>query len=171
MTTFPYQCVLDVSVLAKYVIAEPETPVVEQLSDKALADGQGRLCISELTRIELGNVLWKKARAGALSLQDAREAITSILQLHLPDLSHRPFAVRAVEIATTYGISAYAASDIALAEQLQLPLITADARLVNALTGKPVSDKPVDIRVITPRISAWCPGRELNSHGISTGGF
>lgn len=41
----------------------------------------------------------------------------------------------ALEIALAYGITAYDAAYVALAQQLALPLITADARLARAMDG------------------------------------
>jgi predicted nucleic acid-binding protein len=46
---------------------------------------------------------------------------------------------RALELACQYGVTAYDACYIALSDRRQVPLLTADSRLVEKMSGSPFS--------------------------------
>jgi predicted nucleic acid-binding protein len=53
---------------------------------------------------------------------------------------------RAFQIALEFGISAYAACYVALAERLELPLLTADARLAQVVPQYAVTIESAKLR-------------------------
>jgi predicted nucleic acid-binding protein len=89
----------------------------------------------DLFYIECANILWKYVRRLGLSQADARLFVEQLGQLALIAAPAAALIDDALDIALTHAITAYAAAYVALAGQLDLPLITADARLARALAG------------------------------------
>jgi predicted nucleic acid-binding protein len=84
--------------------------------------------------VETANALAGYVRTGRLSVLDATEALASLLRLRLGLISLRALAVPALEYSLRYGISAYDACYLALAEQSGAVLVTADRRLAALAT-------------------------------------
>ncbi len=101
--------VVDASVAAKWLVTEP-------LSDKALdvLGSSEELCAPDFPLAEVGNILWKKARAGDLAPAAAQERFRALLSMGV--------------WRTVYD-SLY----LALAEAEGCDFVTADERLVNAV--------------------------------------
>ena len=88
---------------------------------------------------ELGSVLWKKARAGQLTGEEASRIIRTLDEFPLTVFPSRLVLEGALEVALATGRSVYDSVYIALAVALECPLATADERLVNALAGGPLA--------------------------------
>jgi predicted nucleic acid-binding protein len=117
--------VVDASVAAKWVVAEPGSDAARRV----LA-AKGPLIAPDLLVAEVGNVLWKKAGRGLVGTDQAREAL-----VWLPELFDRLFdaaalAPRAIEIAIAYAEPLSDCLYVALAE-----LAGPDCRLVTADRG------------------------------------
>jgi predicted nucleic acid-binding protein len=85
---------------------------------------------------ELGNVLWKKVRAGELTPSEAQEIAAAFVSAPPVVLwPSAPLLSPALEVALRYGRSVYDSLYLAIALAQGCPLITADARLVQALKG------------------------------------
>lgn len=139
MTNLPRTCVLDASVGMKLFIAEEHSEDVHELFRQNLWDAS-TLYVPDLFFIECANVLWKKVRRGEY---DEEEVFASLCDLRLLGLSVTPMSElmeRALQIACRSGVTAYDASYAALAEALDVPLLTADEGLCERLGG------PVDVR-------------------------
>jgi predicted nucleic acid-binding protein len=121
--------VVDASVAAKW-------RVVEALSTQALAllDSGNELIAPELFWAEVGNILWKKARAGDLTDTEAIKRFDALTGMGLRTVANASVARDAVELAPATGRTVYDAVYVALAMRESCRFVTADERLVLALT-------------------------------------
>jgi len=124
---------VDASVAAAWLIPG------ESFEDKAVklrddfVEGRVELYAPHLLVFELGNVLWKHARAGKMSAEQAVELARVMLDIlpNLVDLEEEDLK-RAMEIATSEGVTFYDASYIAVAAKTKSTLVTADRKLYDA---------------------------------------
>jgi predicted nucleic acid-binding protein len=115
--------VLDASVAAKWFNIEESSEVATQVKD-AHVTGDLELAAPSHLVYEVGNSIWKNPQ---LTMDDAREAVASILQLGillLPPNTSR--ASRAMQIARLKNTTFYDASYLQAAEELKATLLTAD---------------------------------------------
>ena len=126
--------VVDANVVAKWFVPE-------SLSEEAvrLLDERHELASPDLLWPELGNVLWKKARAGQLTGQETARILRALDQFPVTFFPSRLVLEGAVEIALGTGRSVYDSVYVALAVALECQLVTADERLVNALAVGPLA--------------------------------
>ncbi|MGF1549384.1 MAG: type II toxin-antitoxin system VapC family toxin [Sphingomonadaceae bacterium] len=119
--------VVDTSVALKWVVPERGTQA-------ALAWVGEMLVAPDLIRAELANALWKKVRRGEMSAEQALPALekASAPLALLPDGA---FAEDALAIALELSHPVYDCFFLALASRLNLPLLTADKRLIGACSG------------------------------------
>lgn len=126
--------VVDASVVAKWFAPE-------RLSDDAarLLDDKHELASPDLMWAEIGNVLWKKSRAGQLTRQEAARIIRALDDFPVTVFPSRLVLEGALEIALGTGRSVYDSVYLALAVALDCRLVTADERLANGLAGGPLA--------------------------------
>lgn len=124
--------VIDANVVAKWFVPEP-------LSDEAvrLINDQDELAVPDLLWPEIGSVLWKKCRLGQLTAREAARILAALGELPLAVFPSRGVVEAAVEIALATGRSVYDSVYLALAVALECQLVTADERMVNALSATP----------------------------------
>jgi predicted nucleic acid-binding protein len=120
-------CVVDASVALKWVLAE-------EGSDAAAALLDGRpLFAPALLKIEIANCLWKIARRGALTHAEAADALDVIQRAPLSSgLRDSTLAPRALQLAQILDHPAYDCLYLALAVEVEAPVITADGRFFKA---------------------------------------
>ncbi len=126
--------VIDSCVLAKVVLTEPDSPKALALLANSLAQGD-RLVVLDLAFPEVGNVIWKKRRAGLVTSQEAEKLLEDLLcsPVHIePALPHLR---RALEIAVRYDRAVYDALFVALSEWLSAEAVTSDGPLFNTVSG------------------------------------
>lgn len=131
-------CVIDASVAAKWFLpASSETLTAEALRmlDR-YAEGRLRLSAPDLFWPELGNILWKAVRQGRISRESAEEAIQGLEDRRIPTAASLPLLKDAFAIAAATGRTVYDAMYVALAIVSNVPLVTADERLANALAAR-----------------------------------
>jgi predicted nucleic acid-binding protein len=126
--------VIDASVAVKWLLTE--THSAESLE---LLKSSPLLHVPDLLFPEVGNILWKCVRRGDISTENAQELVQWLLLLPLqvhPSSSLLPVAL---EIACRYDRSVYDSLYLALAIREGCAVVTADERLVNALSATPIA--------------------------------
>jgi predicted nucleic acid-binding protein len=131
------EVVVDASVSAKWVVEE-------QHSDKAalLLRCDARYA-PDHWQAEAINVLWSKVFRGDLTAADAEERMMLLLRAPVvgtpvAELMPRAFAISVANMVTIYD-SLY----VALAEKRNIPLVTADERLIRRMSGDMVLAKQI----------------------------
>ena len=129
--TSPAALVVDTSVAIKWYIPEPGTERALQLLNP-----ESRLIAPDLLVAEFGDVLWKKVRRGELSPAEAREIAEALVQACPVTLRPSlPYSASALDIAIRFGRSVYDALYVSVAVAEGGLYVTADERLVDALTS------------------------------------
>jgi predicted nucleic acid-binding protein len=103
---------------------DPAAGLVERLTD------DGDLHVPHLIDTEILHALRRMLRRGEISVERAHDARADFADLTLVRYPHEPFNDRVWELREN--LSAYDATFVALAEALDVPLITCDARLAAA---------------------------------------
>ena len=98
---------------------------------KEFLSGNLELLAVPLLRFEITNALWKAISRSRTKLSDAQAALREFEAFNLPECDVAPQEI--LITAHTYGRSAYDAAYLALADSEQVPLVTADKRLYNAM--------------------------------------
>jgi predicted nucleic acid-binding protein len=80
--------------------------------------------------LEVASVLRKQLAAGTVDDRRAQLALQDLADLPLRRASHLPLVARCWELREN--LTVYDASYVALAEALEVPLLTADARIARA---------------------------------------
>jgi predicted nucleic acid-binding protein len=114
--------------------AEPLSGKAQLLFDAAIADTCA-CCVHELFYIECAHAARKWALRGDASMDDAVRGFELLTRQPLQLHPVGPLVTSILDVALSRGISAYDASYVALGLNLGLPLVTADRRLVRALSG------------------------------------
>lgn len=118
--------VLDTSAAVELLLALPlRDAVVAQLE---AADWQ--IAAPQLLQIEVLQVLRRRVRGGLNDLIVAEAALSGLGELGVRVFDHAPLLNRIWQLRET--VTAYDAAFIALAEGLDAPLLTTDARLAHA---------------------------------------
>jgi|WetSurMetagenome_2_1015567.scaffolds.fasta_scaffold112652_2 predicted nucleic acid-binding protein len=137
MTGEPFPWVIDASVGIKLFIKEEDSEKVQRLFEQLLADAPDSIFVPDLFFIECANILWKKVRRGEYRADLAEADLEDLITLNLPATPTSELMARAFQLANKYNITAYDACYIALAERLQVPLLTADERMEQVFAGHP----------------------------------
>jgi predicted nucleic acid-binding protein len=89
-----------------------------------------RLSAPELVDLEVASVWRRQIRAGAIDARRAQLALTDLVAIPLQRAAHRPLLARCWELR--HNLTTYDASYVALAEALNVLLLTGDRRLASA---------------------------------------
>lgn len=125
--------VIDASVLIKLYVPE----ILSAKADELFSEAQTKnivLLAPDLIYPETGNILWKKNRLKELSLHEVNEISGAIASLPLTIEPSKPLFQLAVNVGATYNITAYDALYVSLASIYKTKLVTADKKLVTALS-------------------------------------
>ena len=133
------ELVLDTSVAVKFYLPEEGREEVLVLL-AAVGEGEAKLLAPSTVQPELFNALWQQHRREKLSREEAGEhwgdfSVTSI-DLYAPE----DLMPRAAQIALDTGVIIYDALFLALAEDAESVMVTADDRLLKTLQGTAYSD-------------------------------
>ncbi len=132
--------VVDASVAAKWLIEEPGSDASLQLRAS-----EYELVCPDLLFLEVGNVIWRKVRAGEIEEVDGRVMIAAILDAPMQIESAAALLPAAWEIAVRHDRSVYDGVYLALAVALDAQLVTADRRLARALGGSALEERVVSV--------------------------
>jgi predicted nucleic acid-binding protein len=123
-------CVVDASVGIKFFLKEPLSERADTLFSYLSYNPTARLYVPNLFFIECANILWKHVRRFQYPVDVAQQHIADLVKLPLRSVALEDLVDDALALATQYGCSAYDAAYVTLAEQLSLPLVTADMGLI-----------------------------------------
>lgn len=101
-----------------------------------------RLTAPELVDLEVISVWRRQARSGDLDRRRAVQALTDLRSLPLRRAAHRPLLARCWELRDN--VTVYDAAYLALAEALEVTLLTGDGRLARAAGPR------CDVEVLQP---------------------
>lgn len=91
--------------------------------------------VPDLLYIETTNALGKYIRAKQLTLEQVQYNLGVLKTFAFQSISTFDLIEAAIAISAESGISAYDATYVALAQQMNAPLLTLDERLFNALSA------------------------------------
>jgi predicted nucleic acid-binding protein len=128
-------CVVDASVGVKLFLVEPLSDRADVLFTYLTATPPASLFVPDLFFIECTNILWKYVRRFDYPPDAAQQDVTDLIRLPVHLVSTADLAEVAIALAVLHAITAYDALYVALAQQLSLPLVTADQALVRRLEG------------------------------------
>jgi predicted nucleic acid-binding protein len=128
--------VVDASIAIKWMIDESDSDLAARLLD----DGHDLLA-PELIIAELISAAWKHRRRGRIGEAQFDDIVIRITQRPIACRPLRPLALRAAALARALDQPIYNCPYLALAEAEDVPLITADRRLVDAVRGTPLGDR------------------------------
>jgi len=118
--------VLDASAAAEWLLGRPNADAVAA----RLSDPGETLHAPHLITIEVAQVVRRQVLAGSVSANRGAEALQDLVDLDLATYPHEPLLSRIWQLRDK--VTAYDAAYLALAEVLDAPLLTLDARLARA---------------------------------------
>lgn len=124
--------ILDSSVAFKWELTETD-------SDKADAirvdfrNGIHQLVAPDIFNVEVAHALTRAERQGRIAVGDARKLFLDILTTPPRFVPFQSLLLRAIDISSKMRVGVYDCVYVALAEQEQCELVTADTTMVNAL--------------------------------------
>jgi predicted nucleic acid-binding protein len=127
--------VVDASVGIKLFVTEELSEEAVTLFDGLAQEPPIHLYVPDLFYPECTNILWKYVRRHDYPAEQARDAIRTLCDLSLRPIASSLFLSDALDLALAREVSAYDASYVALADNLGVPFITADNKLVRKLEG------------------------------------
>jgi predicted nucleic acid-binding protein len=127
--------VVDASVGIKLFVAEPLSDRADALFAQLTAQPPTRLYVPDLFYSECANILWKYVRRFGYPRADAQQAVADLVSLNLRRIPALQLLTEALGIALGHDVTAYDACYVALADQLRVPLVTADESLARKLAG------------------------------------
>ena len=133
MTQVLLRCVLDASVGIKLFVEEEFSDKVERLFAKLAEDPQTEIHVPDLFYIECANIVLKYTRRFDRPLEDSLADIKDLSNLALQVTSTSELIEDALRLAEQKNLTAYDACYAILAQKLELPLITADMPMANAI--------------------------------------
>ena len=113
--------VIDASVAAKWLAPEPDSPLAEALLDEDLI-------VPDLLFAEVGNILWKKQLRGEMDAAATQVGARWLLQVPLQVHDGASLLADALALALQLQHLAYDCFYLALAQRIDVPMVTADRR-------------------------------------------
>ncbi|MEQ9548744.1 MAG: type II toxin-antitoxin system VapC family toxin [Coleofasciculus sp. G3-WIS-01] len=133
--------VVDASVVVQYAITQTYTPEARVLVARMYQGDQ--LCIPEFCLLECVNVLWKEVRFRGLPKTQAEQIVGELLALSFRIMPTVHLLPSALQIGLSYQLALYDSLYIALAVDLNCPLVTVDDRQRNGAIASGVIVKPI----------------------------
>jgi predicted nucleic acid-binding protein len=133
MSDAPLRCVVDASVGIKLFVADPLSDRADALFAHLAADPPAQFYVPDLFYIECANILWKYVRWAGYSVVKAHKDLEHLDELALRSVPTADLTTSALSIAAKHNVTAYDACYVALAQRMESPFVTADAKLARAL--------------------------------------
>ncbi len=130
----PRELVLDTSVAVKFHVPENQHEEARALRT-AFEEGRVELLAPGTILPEAFNALWQLHRRGELSREEVREGWDLISNLPLSLYAPEDLMPRAVQLTFETGVIVYDTLFLALAEDAETVMVTADDRLLKAIEG------------------------------------
>jgi predicted nucleic acid-binding protein len=121
--------VADASVVVKWFV-----PEIHSDAARRLLAAHHQYLAPDLLFAEAANTIWKKARRGELTSTHGRQLVSDIGRVAVEAVPCRTLADDAHTLATATGRSVYDSMYLALAVRLDTHMVTADDRLVTAMS-------------------------------------
>jgi predicted nucleic acid-binding protein len=133
MSNSPLRYVVDASVGIKLFIEEEFSEQAHALFSHLTADPPAEFYIPDLFYIECANILLKYTRRFGRSFEDSQADMADLKSLSLKSTSTLELMEDALLLAVEKNLTAYDACYAVLAQNLGVPLITADDQLSEAI--------------------------------------
>ena len=133
MTGSRYRYVVDASVGIKLFVDEQFSERAHALFSYLAADPSAELYVPDLFYIECANILLKYTRRFGRSMEDSQADLVDLSRLALRSTSTADLMEKALLLAGEMNLSAYDACYAVLAQQLKIPLVTADQPLARKM--------------------------------------
>ena len=127
--------VIDAGVAVKWFIPEVDSDIAHQLLERYLQGVDGPVA-PDLLIAECGNVFWRRCRQGDITPEEATESLADLLTLQVPLVPATSLVQSALSLALQHQRTVYDALYLALAQERNCDLITADERFFNALSAQ-----------------------------------
>ena len=125
--------VIDAGVVVKWFIPEVDSAKAHQLLERYL-QGIDTPVAPDLLIAECGNVFWRRCRQGDITSDEATESLADLLTLNVPLVPATSLVQSALQLALQHQRTVYDALYLALAQERNCDLITADERFFHALS-------------------------------------
>ena len=124
--------VVDSSVVAKWILPEPDSAQAKRLIAEVVLKGE-RLIVLDLAFVEVANAIWKRYHRSLATLDETRQSWDDLLLSPVHVEPANRLLKPALEIATKYHRAIYDALFVALCQDLGLQGVTADEPLFNVI--------------------------------------
>ena len=124
--------VVDSSVVAKWVLAEPDSAQALRVVTDTAARG-GKLHVLDLAIVEVANVIWTRYHRRLLTPPESLQALLLLQQAAVQVVPCLPLLPPAFAIATQFDVAVYDALFVAAARDLGIGGVTADEPLMRAV--------------------------------------
>lgn len=132
------ELVLDASLAVAWHLKDEEHSDLARQFLPALVAGELKFVAPQHIRYEVPNAITVAAFRSRLSRAEARLALAEFHGLDIPTVTDAALVVAAQGLAFQYGCALYDGLYLALAERLNLRLITADRKLYNTVSTHPL---------------------------------
>lgn len=126
--------IIDASVAVKWFLDEVHSDAAHRLLPPSAS-----FLAPDLLFPEVGNILWKRIKQGEIAPEVASAILSGLHSVGLQIVPSWPLTLSALEIAAHTGRTVYDSLYVALAVRENGQLVTADAKLFNALHNGPFS--------------------------------
>ncbi len=130
--------VVDASVALKWLLPEPDSGTAERVMS-----AKGLLIAPTLLVAEACNAVWKRLRRREITTEHTDLVVTQLPQILDRLVADTLLAPAALRIAREIDHPVYDCFYLALAERENAPLVTADRRLVERVSGTPWAGRVV----------------------------
>ena len=124
--------VVDSSVVAKWVLPEPDSAQAQRLITDVAVAGE-RLIVLDLAFPEVCNAIWKRHRQRLITMVEAEAFLNALRRCPIHIEPAMRLLESALKIAVRYDRAIYDALFVALAQELGLNGVTADEPLYNVI--------------------------------------